>query len=144
MKKSGDPFKYSATCLLCDRDLQDWLDLRSQPLSRWLMLLKSLKFSENIYNTKGFLLSQKEEEQEVLLTAGEQKRRRGTDLPPALLSFGLSSSSAPGRAAGGCGGAGRCSGYAGIRHPLQPLPLHTQRRAVIKARRQPSKSCGRQ
>lgn len=38
------------------------------------MLLKSLKFSENIYNTKGFLSSQKEEEQAVLLTAGEQNR----------------------------------------------------------------------
>lgn len=55
---------------------------------------------------------------------------RGTDLPRALLSFALSSFSAPGKAAGDCRGAGRCYGYAGTCHWLQSLLLHTQRLGV--------------
>lgn len=48
---------------------------------------------------------------------------RGTNLLRALLSFGLSSFSAPGKAAGDCHGDERCPGCAGIPHRLQWLLL---------------------
>lgn len=48
---------------------------------------------------------------------------RGTNLLQALWFFGLSSFSAPGKAAGGCHGDGCCSGCAEIHHRLQRLLL---------------------